>query len=162
MSMIFDRVLTSRPDDGKEPRTPSARLSGRAAQQAILAQILDELVHIRETTTAQAARLGGQVVNSVLEVATKVFPTDGHITLDFPVAAGSIEVTNNGAAANIVTVTSQGWRGDAPAEGIGVYRIPGGQARTVNVASRHITLYGTAADSVSYQVFAAGATPVAG
>jgi hypothetical protein len=123
----------------------------RAAEQAILTELLADLR--RQTSTMES--LAGQTVNHVLEVATAPFPTDGYITRNYHVAAGSIEVQTNG---HPVTVVTAGPSSSAPDRGVGVYVIPAGTCRQINLASRVVTMYGTADDWVSFQVVTVGAT----
>ena len=127
-----------------------------SVQHALATEILDELRQLRLQQTEQLARWQGSVHirNDVLEVATKTFPTGGEIPLQFPVPAGSIEVNN--WSTHTVTVVSSPPTGAAPTTGRGVYIVPAGACRVVNVASRQVTLYGTATDTISYQVLAAG------
>lgn len=132
---------------------------GSAAEKALSSELLAELRHNAQTTTEFMERLGGQIVNNVLEVWSGVFPADGVLTREYNVAAGSITVNHLGNAANIVTVSSAGPGSSAPT-GTGTYVLAGGTERTVPLASRQVTLYGTAADRVSFAVYTAGPRPV--
>lgn len=124
----------------------------------LTAGLLQMLEHYAQTTTEFAAQLAGQAVNDTLEVFTGVIPAEGFFTREYGVAAGSIEVSNWGAAANFMTVTSGG-PGSAVPVGTGSYTIAGGQARTVALASRQFTIYGTVGDKVSFQVFTGAVRP---
>jgi hypothetical protein len=46
-----------------------------------------------------------------------------------------------------------------PNAGVGIYVVPAGSTRVISLNSRQVTLWGTAADTVSIQVFTAGARP---
>jgi hypothetical protein len=129
------------------------------SQRVLVAELLAELRALHLTMTEYAARLGGRAVNNVLGVETFAIPTDGYVNREYGVAAGAVDVSNPGN--NIVVVVAGGASSPAaPGTGVGVYRIPAGTARTVNVGTHQIGFYGTAADVVSIQVFAKGAEPV--
>lgn len=128
-------------------------------ERELVAELLDALRQQAQTTTEFMARLGGQVINDVLEVATLVIPTEGFIARDYSVAAGCIDVSNLGVAANLMTVTSGGPGAAAPPSGTGVYIIAGGSRRTVSLASHQFTIWGTAGDKVSFQVFTSAISP---
>lgn len=138
------------------------RMSRRAVKDALTAELLVELRHMAQTQTEWTEQLAGQVINHVLEVRTITFDATGQYPLQWKVAAGSIEVSNptgNGT----VTVSSGGSNSTtAPPTGVGVYQVPGGTCRTVSVASRQVTLYGTAGQSISIQVFTAAVRPGTG
>ncbi len=129
-----------------------------AEERRLTALLLEQLQHQAQTTTEFAAQLAGQAINDTLEVFTGVFDATGQFTREYGVAAGSIEVSNWGVAANFVTLTSGG-PGSAVPVGTGCYVIAGGQSRTVALASRQFTLYGTAGDKFSLQVFTAAVRP---
>lgn len=149
---LFPRAQPAGEAAKKVPRPAPAATS----QKIVLAQAVDELRHAATTLTEFSARLAGQIINDVLQVATGTFDTSGLIALQFQAAAGSIEVCNN--STHTVTVASRGAEagGVAPAAGIGVYQVAAGATRLVNVASHQITLYGTAGDTISWQVFTKG------
>jgi len=141
-----------------EPR----QLSTRDAQRLLAVEQLEGWRHFAQTQTEFMERLAGQAINHVLEVFTATFPVGGQISRDYAVAAGAVEVNNLAAAANIVTVSSGSPGELAPTGGVGVYLVAGGTSRTVAIASRQFTLYGTEGDEVSVQVFTAGLRPAAG
>jgi hypothetical protein len=129
-------------------------LRGRNAERNLTALMLAEIREQNALLTEFTARLGSQIVNNVLEVATRTFPNDAYLGMQFSVAAGVIEVSND--SEHDITVSSAAPQSSAPTNGIGVYIVPAGERRVVNVASHNITLYGTAADTVSYQVLTRG------
>jgi hypothetical protein len=130
-----------------------------AADKALTAELLESLRHQAQTTTEWMERLAGQAINNVLEVWSGTFDTTGVITREYSVAAGAIEVSNLGVAANLVTVSSSAPGSGAPS-GTGTYVIAGATRRTIALASRTVTLYGTAGDRIAFQVFTAGPRPV--
>jgi hypothetical protein len=127
-------------------------------ERRLTAELLEQIRHDFQTQTQFAAQLAGQAINDTLEVFTGVFDATGQFTREYGVAAGSIEVSNWGVAANFITVTSGAAAGSAPV-GTGSYVVAGGQSRTIALASRVFTLYGTAGDKFSVQVFTAGVRP---
>lgn len=127
-------------------------------ERQLVAELLDALRQQAQSTTEFMARLGGQVINDVLEVYTGVIPPEGYITRDYNVAAGCIDLSNLGVAANLMTVTSGGV-GSAVPSGTGSYAIAGGTRRTVALASRQFTIWGTAGDRMSFQVFTSAIRP---
>lgn len=130
-------------------------MRGRNAERNLTALMLAEIREQNALLTEFTARLGSQIVNNVLEVATRTFGDDTYIGMEFGVTAGAIEVQNHDSS-NAVTVSSTSPSSSAPTNGIGVYIVPAGERRTVNVASRTITLYGTKDSKVSYQVLTRG------
>lgn len=132
------------------------------AERVLTAELLEALRHQAQTTTEFMERLGGQIINNVLDVFTATFATDGVITREYNVAAGSVEVCND-LNTNTVTVSSApaggGIAGSAPGGGTGVFKVKGGATRTVALASRTLSLYGTSGDTISVQVFTAAVRP---
>jgi hypothetical protein len=145
-----------------EPQTYS-RPTGREARRVLDAELLAELRHFAQTSTEFMQRLAGQSVNNVLDVFTATFAADASglvfITRDYNVAAGCIQVSNLAAAGHFITVVAGSPGQSAPPGGTGVYLVDGGTTRTIALASRVVTLWGTAADKVSFQVFTAAVAP---
>ncbi|HET6215353.1 MAG TPA: hypothetical protein VFE14_20980 [Micromonosporaceae bacterium] len=136
-------------------------MSRRETEATLAAELLAELRYIRNHLTGSAEKRGTGVVNHVLEVATRLFDTDGLITMSFGVPCGSIEVNNVGNAT--VTVASGPPTGTgAPAKGVGVYKVAAGTTQWVNVNHREVTLWGTAAQNVSYQAYTVGTAVIPG
>lgn len=136
---------------------------GRRAMDIYAAEVLAQLRNLNQTMTEQAARVAGRMVNNVIHVATYLFVADAagatpSVTIDCRVAAGSIDVVNL-AAANVVTVAAGPPMAYAPPSGIGVGVVLGASHRTLAIGGRQITLYGTAGDRVSVQVFATAIEP---
>lgn len=133
-------------------------------QEAILTEQLQEMRAMAQTMTAWTQRLQGQVINNILEVATYVIPADGYVTREYGAAAGYVTVTP-GQALRAYTVEAAAARSGtapvvAPTLGVGVHLIPlGSVGRTVPLASRTFTIYGTPGDAVSIVVGTAAPMP---
>lgn len=147
--------------EGPPPEGGGRRLSKGEAERLFYMEMLAEMRRLCATTTEGFARLTGRSVNNVLDVQTQPIPTAGYIQLTYGTAAGAIEVSNLSAGTGTVTVHASGPAGSAPTYGIGVYRVAPGATRTISVDSHQITIYGTAADVVCWQVWSKGADPVA-
>lgn len=153
-------TLIDNPDLGKAA-TSAPR--GRRAEQVLASEQLFELRAMRAIMTKQAARTSGRMINDTLLTATYQFavPGDGStpvVALDFRVAAGSIRVTNL-SATNPVTVYPGAPMGYAPAVGIGVAVVLQASSRVVVLGSHQCSIYGTAGDRVSVQVYTTPAEP---
>lgn len=135
-------------------------LATGTGRQAVWAEILEELRYIRAHMTAAAERTGTGVVNHVLEIATKTFPTEGIIALEFGVPIGSIIV--NAVGTGTVTVHAAGPQSAAPTDGIGVYKVEQDTDRRVGIGGRQVTLYGTAGQQVCYQALTVGVAQLGG
>lgn len=134
------------------------RFRGRDAERILAGELLEAFRAHAQTSTEFMERLAGRLVNHVLLVETAVFDaTATPIYRSFKAAAGAIEVSNRGA--NDITVSAAGPSSSAPPSGVGVYVVAAGTTRVVALASRQVTLYGTAADKLSFQVFTAGPHP---
>ncbi len=158
---LFQRPSTVDDNDSPPPRPPE-RLSGRQAERAFYTELVSQLNQLVQSFTAQMTRLLGRSVNNVLETATHKFPSAGDavVTLSYRTPIGAVTVR---AGANAVTVAQGGVSsgGTAPTEGKGVWVVPANTRDTVAITGHAVTLYGTAGQSVSYQVFAAGPEPMA-
>lgn len=144
------------------PAEPGRRPTGRQAERILAAELLDAFRNLAQTQTEFAERLQGRLVNHVLEVGTQKFNAAGDpISLAWHAAAGCIQV-DNFSVAGVVTVVAAGPSSSAPDVGTGVYKVPAGRSRTVAVASRQVTLWGTPGDVVSYQAFTRAPDPTAG
>lgn len=142
------------PDDGLPPGAPR----GRDAERILAGELLSEFRAMKQTMTEFAERLAGRLVNHVLLVKTVTFDAAGNpIPLSWGSAAGSIEIQTG---ANPVWVQSGTAGSSAPTGGVGVYKVPGNTKTTVAVAAYEVTLWGTAADTISVQVFTSAITPV--
>lgn len=159
LGQLMSRVAKVGPPPPGRNLPDPAQLPAKQTQQVLLAETLQEMRHAFQTLTAYANRLMGRMTNDVLSVATVIIDASGMAPLQFHAVVGSIEVNN--VSAHTVIVASGGPNPNAavPTAGNGIYAVAAGTSRTVNVASHQITLYGTAADVVSYQCFSDGARP---
>lgn len=132
-----------------------------AAEKVLTAELVAELRHVAQSTTAFAERLAGQAVNNTLDVFTAAFDSAATpITRSYSVAAGCVVVNNTSTHPITVSSAGPGPSGSvAPTTGVGIYVVAAGTERTVALASRNVTFYGTASDSFSAQVFTAPVTP---
>lgn len=121
------------------------------ALEKLAQQILEDMSYIRQHSSKTSELLATGVTNSILDVATDVFPTAGAIALSWAATCGAIEVSNHGdypvfvsASANSGTATPR------------MPRVDPGTVRVINVASRNVTLYGTAGETVGWQASTRG------
>lgn len=131
------------------------------AEQQLAEETLAILRHQAQATTELMARLGGQIINNVLEVFSGTFPAAGYFARGYGVAIGAVTVDNLAAAATLVTVSSAGPSDSAPS-GVGTYVIDGGQCRTVPIGGRQVTIYGTEGQRFCFIAYTAAARPVTG
>jgi len=131
---------------------------GKGADRVLQAEMLAEFRHYAQTSTEFMERLAGQTINNVLEIFSGVFDATGQISRDYSVAAGSITVNNLGVAGHRITVSTSTPGGGAPT-GTGTYLVDGATSRTVPLAARQFTLYGTAGDAFAFAVFTAAVAP---
>jgi hypothetical protein len=136
---------------GTKDKAPEA-FRGPNADRQLLALILAEVRALVASSTQLMARLGSHAVNDTLAVETVIFDANAW---EFQVAAGSIEVNNLSETEEIVVHAAS--LGARPDRGVGVYVVPASTTRVIGLASRTVTLYGTAAERASVQVFTRGA-----
>jgi hypothetical protein len=140
--------------DGLPPDAPR----GKDAERILWGELLAEFRQHMQTSTAAIARLGGRLINDVLEVRSGTFPAAGYIdTGAYHVAAGCVVVDNY--SQHDVVVVAGGAAGSAPSPTVGVTRVKSGCQRIVNLAARSYTFYGTAGDEISWQAFTSSAIP---
>lgn len=137
---------------------PTFSRPGKGADKVLQAELLAELRHHAQTSTQFLERLAGQAVNSVLEVFSGVFDATGQVSRDYAVAAGAITVNNLGIVGHRITVSTATPGAVAPT-GTGTYLVDGTTSRTVPLAARQFTLYGTAGDAYAFAVFTAAVVP---
>jgi hypothetical protein len=130
------------------------------ASDVLTAELIEQLRHNAQTQTEILERLGGQVVNHILEGGKFTFDTSAVFQRDFPTAIGSVTVSNIGA--NTVTIASGQAAGSAPTSGIGVYDVPAGAVRTYPIGGHTVTFYGTNGQAFCYVISTAAIQPVAG
>jgi len=157
-------MRASRPDRAwlrgheTDPDVPARGRPGAAAAKradtsirTLVAEMLQEIRLLRQTTTEEAGKLRGQLVNNVLEVGTYTIAADGILARSYNVPCGSVAVINLGTAE--VTVTSSPPGPAAPAGGAGVTIVPASSWLSVPIGTRNITIYGTVGARVGLQAF---------
>lgn len=132
------------------------------ADRVLAAQMLEQLQHLSTTMTSWAERWGGQIINHVLEVGTYTIPAAGYLERQWHVAAGCVVIRNLGT--HTMTVTTGGSAsGTVPVgNSTGMWVIPAGAVDVVNIASRQVAIFGTAADQFSLQALTVGGVPTLG
>lgn len=143
------------PGDG----LPVSAVRGQRARDIVFNEMLAELRHAYETNTAVVSRIGGQIINNVLEVATYIIPAEGWVSGRYKVAAGCIEVENLGTHEMAVIPRDNSGDGTPPNKGVGLRIVPANSCRVVSLAAHQWTIFGFVGDRVSVQVFTAGAAP---
>ncbi len=127
-------------------------------ERVLAAEEYAALLHAAATQTEAIARLTSQIVNNVLRTELVRFDATGVKVLEFATAIGSVNVANHGAAAvTVASGTPTG--GSAPSGGIGVASIRAGIAGTVNLTGTVVTLWGSAGDTATVQVFTRAQPP---
>ena len=134
---------------------PASWPRGQKAERQFWGEALANLEAMHRTLTSFMERFQGVALNNTLEVCTATFDSGAFITRSYHAAAGSVEVAN--LSTHPVTVSSGGPAGAAPAGGRGVAIVQAGVKSTIALASTSFTLYGTAGDQVTFQVFTTGA-----
>jgi hypothetical protein len=116
---------------------------------AQLAELSQRIMSLTETTE----RLASGITNHVLFAGTVTIEASGWFGFTWQATCGAIEVTNPGS--NIVKVVST-MPGNDTFQGPGVHYVQPGTFRILNIGSRYLTLYGTAADLIGVQAFTTG------
>jgi hypothetical protein len=114
-------------------------------------QVLQDLSAIKLSSSQTAERLATGVMNGVLVSERVVFDSTGIKGYSWGTTCGSIEVANHGTEP-VYVASSTPQSGSSPA----MPQVDGGTVRLINVGSRNVTLYGTAASAVSVQAFTRG------
>lgn len=131
----------------------------REARRQLEGELTEQFQRFMDTFTEFASRfLTRGPVNDVLEVGTFAFPASGELfkPFDWPMAAGSIELANLSSGNMTLVAAGPTPDGVAPAVGRGVYIVPAGACRVVNVASHHVTVYGPASGTFTLQASTRG------
>jgi hypothetical protein len=127
---------------------------------AVLAELVQELKQDRATMTETFERFRSGIVNNVLLSTLATFDAEGRIAFDWHAPYGSVAVAAHGAGN--VTVTNAGPAASAPTGGRGVHLVKGAHAAVINLLGTTLTLYGTAGEQVSLQVFTKPQPPAYG
>lgn len=130
-------------------------------KEAVLDAILDELQQTRITQTKSIEKLRSAVVNHVLVTELIKLDTDGTATREFRVPMGSVSVANHSATGD-VTVHAGGPGGGAPGTGPGIGFVKRATFAVLNVTGHVVTLYGTAGQFLTLQVFTVPQPPCTG
>ena len=96
------------------------------------------------------------VENNVIAVETRKIPGSGVLERNWQQRFACVTVRNFAAATNVVVTNAPEEAGGIPiagAEGTGQWIVPGSTKDTINMAGETLTIYGTAGQFVSYQVF---------
>lgn len=128
-------------------------------ETAITAELLAQMQHDRVNHTEMFARLQSNLTNDVLASGLQQFDASGQITDSFRAPFGSVAVANHGTAT--VTLTNSPPASAAPQKGKGIHRIPAGGFKLANLAGTAYTLYGTASEFVTVEVFTKAWPPAA-
>lgn len=127
-------------------------LTDRELARAVNEATLTELKRLSTVMSGMAARERSQLVNNVLEVSTRIIPSDGVLVCTYNTMVGSVVVSNTtGAALTVQTGTQTG--SAAPTQGKGVQIIPNNSWLAIPIGSHVFTIYGTAAAAVGVQAF---------
>lgn len=152
LDKAFARGHETDPDVPARGR-PGAESAKRADNsiRTLVAEMLQELRLLRATTTEEAGKLRGQLLNDVLEVGTYVIGADGTLSRSYNVPCGSVAVINLSTSEMAVTSSAPG--PSAPAGGVGVTIVPAGSWLSVPIGSRNVTIYGAVGARLSLQAF---------
>lgn len=129
------------------------------AEREVANAILEQLKYIAAHTSRTSELLSTGVINGVLEAATWTFGTDGRLMRQWGATAGTVQVTNLGTGD---VVLAAGAVATAPNGGNACTIIPAGTVGTFSVASRVVTLFGTAGERVVLQAFTGAMLPGGG
>jgi len=147
-------IFGVRSEDRETSDLPRDAPRGKAAERILAAEILQELRGHTRVLTEYSEKIAHGAINHVLEVGTRTLPDDGYYSRTWRVSTGSIEVRNLGQGEMTVVSSSPG--SSAPVDGVGVYIVPAGSCALVNLASPDVTIWGTAGERFSYQVYTRG------
>lgn len=145
----------ARDADAAVGQLPASWPRGREAERQVWGEMLANLQAMHRTMSAFMERYQGVALNNTLEVCTATFDAGGFITRAYHAVAGSVEVAN--LSTHQITVVSGGPSSQAPLTGRGVAIVQAGVKSIIGIGATSFTLYGTAADTVTFQVFTTGA-----
>lgn len=156
--MTLRDVLLGPRDPGGAPQAPpppAAFAGDQVNAQAVdppgnpLERHIERMtMHMANLERLVAAQLAA---NRVLFSGTRTVDAGGHASLSFPVTYASVFVDNSDGPADVVVASSPP-QGAAPGTGPGVWIIPAGATRTVPLAGRVLTVYGTSGQTVGLVV----------
>lgn len=156
--------VTGHPHQGN-PTAAAAKMierapTGRELANLLAAEQLQALRSQQELSTQLIAHLRGGSINNVLLTELVKLDTNGQATFSFNVPTGSVFCQNHTGAD--ITIAGAPPQGSAPGQGVALNRVAAGGWAVVSLASRDLTLYGTANGYVSVQVFSKPQPPAAG
>jgi hypothetical protein len=122
-------------------------------QERLTALLLEEMRAQHATMTELVAKLTGRAVNGVLDVQTITFDSTGMWTRGYGTTIGSVLVCNPSTSASVTVLNGAPSTSGVPTTGTGVQVLPPGSYLPVPIDSRAFTVYGTAGQVVSFQVF---------
>jgi len=131
------------------------------AIDAVLSEgLLERLTFELSRMTQTSERLATGSINNILETGTVILPAAlPQVTKSFQATVGGVEIRNPNDSMIVVQGTPGG---SAPIQGAGVHYVEPWSWRTVNVASRSFTIFGTAGAAVGFQAFSTGLVPAGG
>ena len=130
----------------------------KTMEATLLAELLEEIRLQRAQTTAELAKLRSGIVNDVLSTGLVILDVGGQYTESFFTPYGSIAIANHGTADMTVFAGPPGV--GAPTRGKGVALVPIGVFACVNLSATEYTIYGTALDKATVQVFSKPQPPM--
>lgn len=135
---------------------------GRDAEKALAEFELADLVHAARTQTQQVARLAAHIINDVLLTELIKLDGDGMATREFGTAMGSVAVANHSDANSVIVGGTGAVSYDPPDSGPGIALVRASKAQTLNLTGHVLTLWGTAGQLVTVQVFTKPQPPAFG
>lgn len=132
-----------------------------ATKDAVFEALLEELQHNRLTQTEYIEQLRSQVVNHVLACELVKFDATGQVTRGYGTPYGSVAVANHSTTGD-VTVHASGPGASAPGTGPSIGFVKKATAAVLNLTGHALTLYGTAGESCTVQVFTKAQPPAFG
>lgn len=141
-------------DTQRKDPTPGPKMSAKDAERLMLAELLDAIRSIVESSTELSSRIGRRgATNGVLDVFVDQIPTAGLIQRDYPVTVGSVGVINHHATLPVYVQSGMPSGSSMPTTGRGLQRIEAGSYLVMPIGDRAYTVWGTATTLVSVQAF---------
>jgi hypothetical protein len=142
------------------PKTVEGRERQLTASELTWGQVLSSMQLITERMTEIAALSRGLNSNDVILNGLYTIGADGTVSKTTHVPYASIAVSNHGA--NDMWLASGAPGSSHPLNGPAVFLVPARGFIVANMASSELTLFGTAGDQASLQVFSRPQPPVTG
>lgn len=136
------------------------RAAGRKAEEFVTREELAEIIYHAQTQTEEVARLASGIVNNVLATEIHTIGSQGRTILEYGVAAGSIVVKHHGPSTTPMIVQSGTPASDTrPSNGRAMGRVDAGASSTLALTGHAFTVWGTAGDQFTVQVFTSCVPP---